>query len=218
MANHAVNSGTHPQADRGLDLYETPPGAVRALLRAERLPHGIWEPAAGRGAIVNVLRDSGHAVIASDIFDYGFPLHFVGDFLEQTETPKGCGCLLTNPPYRIINKFIERALDLSPMVVMLARLALLESGGRTEILERRGLARVYVFRDRLPMMHRDGWAGPRSTSATAFAWFLWDRVHRGPATFHRISFNESTRSPSSRTSLARQKSGAVDVTPQRRFT
>ena len=87
MANHAVQSGTHSQADRGSDLYSTPPDAVRALLKAEPLPSGIWECAAGRGAIVNVLRDAGHSVIASDIVDHGFPLHFVGDFLEQTGYP-----------------------------------------------------------------------------------------------------------------------------------
>jgi hypothetical protein len=200
MVNHSVQSGSHSRADRGLDLYSTPPGAVRALLRAEQLPRGrIWEPAAGRGAIVNVLRDSGHGVIASDIFGYGFPLHFVGDFLAQAKAPAGTKCILTNPPFGIIGDFIARALDLCPFVIMLARLALLESTRRTEILERRGLARVHVFRDRLPMMHRDGWDGPRATSATAFAWFVWDHGHRGPATIHRISFNnETTRSPSPR--------------------
>jgi len=178
--------------DRGLDLYETPPCAVHALMGVEQLPHKIWEPAAGRGAIVNVLREAGHAVVASDIAQYDFDLHFVSDFLAQTKMPAGCECILTNPPFAIVGEFIERALDLAPRVIMLARLALLESTKRTEILEHRGLARVHVFRNRLPMMHRDGWAGPRSTSATAFAWFVWDRTHRGPATFHRISHDNDT--------------------------
>jgi len=38
----------------------------------------------------------------------------------------------------------------------------------------------------LPMMHRDGWTGPRAASAIAFAWFCWDRDHRGPAIVDRI--------------------------------
>ena len=75
-----------PFTDRGLDLYETPDVAVKALLRVERLPYVIWEPAAGRGAIVRVLRDYGHAVIASDIHDYG-ELDFVGNFLSETKSP-----------------------------------------------------------------------------------------------------------------------------------
>ena len=54
-------------AERGLDLYETPSVAIEALLRVEQLPHHIWEPACGRGAIVNVLRSAGHSVVATDI-------------------------------------------------------------------------------------------------------------------------------------------------------
>ena len=93
----------HTNAERGLDLYETPPEATRALTEAEDLPHWLWEPAAGRGAIVNVLRDHGHAVIASDIHDYGFPLHFVADFLTREKAPASCQMIVTNPPFQIVN-------------------------------------------------------------------------------------------------------------------
>ena len=37
----------HALSERGDDLYETPPVAVEALLRHERLPHRLWDPAAG---------------------------------------------------------------------------------------------------------------------------------------------------------------------------
>jgi hypothetical protein len=191
MLNHAAQSGRHALADRGADLYETPRCAVEALLRAEQLPHWIWEPAAGRGAIVNVLRDRGHAAIASDIVDYGFPLHFVGDFLAQAKVPVNVECILTNPPFQIIGEFVAHALDLCPRVIMLAHLAFFESVKRTEILERRGLARVHVFRNRLPMLHRDGWTGPRANSAIAFAWFVWDREHEGPPELYRISWESA---------------------------
>lgn len=184
---HSTQPGMHSHADRGNDLYETPPGAVRALLQVEQLPDRIWEPAAGRGAIVNVLRAAGHAVITSDIHDYGFKLDFTRDFLAVTAPPPGCECILTNPPFRIVDRFIAHALDLCPRVIVLARLALLESVRRTEILERRGLARFHVFRNRLPMMHRDGWAGPKASSAMQFAWFAWERGHTGPTTSDRIS-------------------------------
>jgi hypothetical protein len=183
----AANAGRHTLAERGLDLYETPSCATEALLRVERLPHWVWEPAAGRGAIVDVLRDHGHACVASDIVAYDFPLHFVRDFLTAAKTPAGVECILTNPPFQIITAFVAHALDLCPRVIMLARLAFLESERRTEILERRGLARVYVFRNRLPMMHRDGWTGPKASSAIAYAWFVWDRGYRGPVVIDRIS-------------------------------
>jgi hypothetical protein len=72
---------------------------------------------------VQVLRQRGHAVIASDLVDYG-GLHFVRDFLAETKMPIGCEAILTNPPFRIIGSFVAHALDLSPRVIVLARLAL----------------------------------------------------------------------------------------------
>jgi hypothetical protein len=191
MLNKNCQTGRHPNVERGLDLYSTPRCAVEALLRVERLPHCIWEPATGRGAIVTVLRDHGHAVIASDIRDYGFHLHFVGDFRAQAKAPAHVECILTNPPFNIVGPFVEHALTLAPLVVVLARLALLESVRRAVLLEHRGLARVHVFRRRLPMMHRDNWAGRKSTSSIPFAWFVWHRDHVGPTIVDRISWEES---------------------------
>jgi hypothetical protein len=190
--NHACGSGTHPHAQRGADMYETPPVAVEALLRAEKLPHVVWEPAAGRGAIVNVLRAAGHSVIASDLIDYGVAAIQGGrDFLKETAAPAGCDTIITNPPFRIAQDFVEHALDLVPSVILLLRLAFLESERRSGILDGGKLARVHVFKNRLPMMHRSGWQGPRASSAIAFGWFIWSRAHSGPATIDRVSWAAS---------------------------
>jgi hypothetical protein len=180
MLDHSCQVQRHTHAERGLDLYETPSVAVEGLRRVEKIPHCVWENAAGRGAIVRVLRDHGHAVIASDIHDYGFPLHFQRDFLAETAMPVSCECILTNPPYQWVEEFVAHALELSPKVIMLLRLAFMESERRCHILENRGLARIHVFRKRLPMMHRGGWEGRKANSGMAFAWFVWDRTHRGP--------------------------------------
>jgi hypothetical protein len=189
MLDMSSQSRRHPLSERGLDLYETPGVAVEALLRIENLPRRIWEPAAGKGAIVNVLRAAGHEVIGSDIADYGEPTHFANrDFLAETKLPKGVGCILTNPPFQIAEKFVAHALNLCPLVIMLLRLAFMESERRCGILENRGLARVHVFRKRLPMMHRAGWNGRKANSGMAFAWFVWDRAHTGPTTIDRFSW------------------------------
>jgi hypothetical protein len=183
----ACQSKQHHHADRGLDLYETPAVAVEALRRVETLPDTIWEPAAGRGAIVYELRNAGHKVIASDICAYaGFVLDFTADFFTVPTAPLGTEVILTNPPYRDAAPFVEHALTLCPRAVMLCRLAFLESARRAPILDAGSLARIHVFKSRLPMMHRDGWNGPRASSAIPFAWFVWDREHAGPATVDRI--------------------------------
>src|SRR5262249_11739742 len=158
MLDHSSQVQRHPQAERGLDLYETPAVAVEALLRAEQLAGETGGAAAGRGAMVRVRRGPGHHVVASDVFDYG-GLDFVGAFLAQEQMPVGCDAIVTTPPFMIADPFVERALELAPLVIMLLRLAFLESERRCHILEGRGLARVHLFPNRLPMMHRGPWAG-----------------------------------------------------------
>jgi hypothetical protein len=181
-------------AERGDDLYESPPEAVRALLRAETLPEVIWEPACGPGVIVRELRAAGHQVYATDLVDYqSRDQDQAGwDFLMERQLPIGVQAIVTNPPFKTAGEFVAHALELCPKVVMLLRLAFLESDKRTPILDTGHLARVHVFRKRLPMMHRAGWEGKHSNSGMAFAWFVWDRAHEGPTELHRISWDSGT--------------------------
>ena len=179
-----------PVEHRPLPALRHPAAEIRhvhALLRVENLAHRLWEPAAGRGAIVNVLRAAGHDVLASDLVDYGVPGQASArDFLMERRAD--VDAIVTNPPFKSAEEFVARALDLCPRVIMLLRLAFLESDRRRHILENRGLARVHVFRKRLPMMHRDGWEGRKANSGMAFAWFVWNRAHAGPATINRVSW------------------------------
>lgn len=188
------NAGAAALAVRGDDLYETPPVATEALLRVECLPECIWEPACGPGSIVSVLRKAGHNVHATDLVDYGCPDSFNGyDFLMERHPDFQIGAIVTNPPFKLANEFVAHAFDLGiPKVVMLLRLAFLESEKRRSILDAGTLARVHVFRNRLPMMHRHGWDGNKAGSSVAFAWFVWDSSHRGPTELHRLSWSETT--------------------------
>jgi hypothetical protein len=187
--NLATGSARAPLADRKDDLYETPEVATVALLKAEQLPHFIWEPACGPGSIVRTLRAHGHDVWATDLVDYGCPdSESRCDFLMMRQTRVDVEAIVTNPPYKIAKEFVEHALLMAPRVIMLLRLGFLESNRRSSILDGGQLARVHVFRRRLPMMHRDGWEGNRSNSAIAYAWFVWDRWHKGPALIDRISW------------------------------
>src|SRR6516164_7535753 len=118
--DHSCQVQRHPLAERGHDLYETPDVAVEALLRHERLPHRIWEPAAGKGNIVEVLRQRGHEVIATDLNNRGcYDSRFGVDFLLMGGPRIECDCILTNPPYVLAQQFVEVALVRAPLVVML---------------------------------------------------------------------------------------------------
>lgn len=189
--NGLTATGRAPLAVRGNDLYQTPEEATRALLAAEQLPPGaIWEPACGPGAIVRVLRETGHEVYATDLVDYGLEDSTAGvDFLmEYGSSPYFIGSIVTNPPFKLAKQFVAHALTLCPRVIMMLRLAFLESEGRRAILDNGMLARVHVFRNRLPRMHREGWTGKTTSSSIAFAWFVWDRQHTGPTELRRISW------------------------------
>lgn len=185
-------SGTHraPFAERGVDLYETPPEAVEALLRVENIPAEVWEPACGPGRIVKVLRAAGRDVVATDLVDYDTPEQDFGgvDFLRFRKP--SAPCIVTNPPFMHAEAFVRHARALCPLVFMLLRLAFMESERRRDILDAGDLARIWVFRKRLPMMHRAGWEGRKANSGMAFAWFVWDRAHTGPTTIRRLSWEQ----------------------------
>ena len=192
MLVKGANAGRAPMRERPGDRYDTAPPAVHALLTVEKLPHRIWEPASGKGNIVKVLRAAGHHVIASDIKKRGCPDSTLCDYLDPDPPRPACDAVLTNPPYSRAAEFITSALDDAPLVIMLLRLNFLEGGTpkteagreRARILDK--LSRVHVFANRLPMMHRAGWKGPKASSAIAFAWYVWDRDHKGPTTIDRI--------------------------------
>jgi len=198
MLDRSSGTGRHAQSERGHDLYETPPVAIATAYARiqEILPIHIDETACGRNALVSPLRERGHVVFASDLIDYGCDptAHYGIDFLKQTKPPGYGECCLTNPPGHLAAEFVAQAIDLYPLVVMLLRTLFVEGGtGRTKkavlrryVLDENPPARILVFADRLPRMHRDGWQGNRAKPSNSFAWWIWQRGHVGPTTIERI--------------------------------
>lgn len=176
-------------ADRGFDFYASPYAALPPLLVAEgrKLPRRIWEPAAGNGALVIPLRNRGFYVQATDIHDWGCPdcagdvdfTAIIGDQYAMQMSSGGSYGIVTNPPFSIIEEFVERAVSFAPYVAVLARLAFLESDRRMKWWKRVGLQRVHVICDRLPMMHRHGYEGPKAENAAMnFSWFVFESDKR----------------------------------------
>ena len=131
-------------------------------------------------------------VVENDIVDYGLGQDSVQDFLNFKAAQAGeIDAVVTNPPYRLAQQFVRHALTLCPRVLMLLRLTFLESERRRDVLDGAGLIRVHVFRNRLPMMHRDGSAGNRVSNPTAFAWYVWERGYTGKPEIDRISWNRA---------------------------
>jgi hypothetical protein len=188
---HRGSPQRHPHSQRGADCYPTCPEAAWGLLQVEQIPDVVADVCCGTGNIVDELRRAGRTVHASDLIDYGCPDSRSGvDFLQLERLPAGCQAIICNPPYRLAGQFVAQALQLCPSVMMLLRWSFIESRRRSNILDDAGLARIHVFKRRLPMMHRHNWAGPRATSQVPYAWFVWQRGYRGPIILYRIDYPE----------------------------
>lgn len=195
MAGISSKNVRHALADRKDDFYATPREAIEAFIAVEgdRLPSTIWEPACGDGAIVLPLRETGRAVIATDLVSRGCPESEARiDFLMNAPRFE-VGGIVTNPPFKLATEFVQASLDRAPYVAMLMRLNFLEGGARKSFFENSPLARVHVASRRLPMMHRDGWDGPKSGSAIAYAWFVWDKAHTGSPEIQWFDWKEHAR-------------------------
>jgi hypothetical protein len=150
------------------------------LLKVEEVHRPIWEPACGHGAISRVLDSAGYEVISSDLVPRGYGDGRV-DFLMEF-APRAPN-IVTNPPFKLATEFARKAVRLTTgKVALLCRLGWLEGRERGRMFAQLPLARVWIFSGRLPMMHRVGFMGERSSSAIAFAWFVFDHEHSGAPT------------------------------------
>lgn len=158
-----------------LDDFPTPPWATRAL--CERLvisrQSTCREPAANRGHMVRPLREYFGSVEASDIHDYGvgFP---VQDYLFGPPPPM-VDWTITNPPFRLAEQFIHRALATSWLgVAVIVRSAFLESVGRyVNLFSKVPPTQVLQFTERV-VMHK-GKLSEKGSTATAYCWIVWKK-------------------------------------------
>lgn len=188
----------HSMEERQLDAYFTPSEAITALTQKIIVPELIWEPSCGGGNISEELKRKS-IIYSSDIHDYGYQyMNECKDFFDFTEAPlyknprtgkeEKFDCIFTNPPFYCINDYIRHAKSLCLKVIVFSKIQLLESIDRTDILEDGTFESMYIFRNRVPTMHRLGYTGKRNSSAMAFGWFVFNKNHDGsPAKFYRIT-------------------------------
>jgi hypothetical protein len=166
---------TRPHAERGLDAYFTPAEAIRSLIGLESLPHRIFDPCVGNGAILNILEEAGHQVSGADVHNYGWPGTVIRDFLASPSDLRGTA-IVSNPPYRLARQFIQKVIDEgSPYHAWLLRLNFLESMGRKAFFESYPPSRIHLSSRRLPQMHQHGWVGTETSSNACYCWYVWDQ-------------------------------------------
>lgn len=171
------------------DWYREPVEAVEALLRAEEFPGRVWDPACGGGNIPETLRRlTGCDVIATDKVDRGYArmdrtLDFDVDKIPGEFLVGRCADhVVTNPPFKLAQRFVDRALgdDLGcAKVAVLQRLAWLEGSERGAWFAAKPLARVHVFSFRVSMPPGSSDV-PAKGGAVAFCWYVFEHGWLGP--------------------------------------
>ena len=180
--SHAVMA-QRIEAQDSRDDFPTPPWATRALCEHilsedDLAEQTCLEPACGRGYMVKPLREYFASVEASDAYHYGFAPE--RDFLSYPYETGSHDWVITNPPFRLAEDFVLRALMIARKgVAILARTVFLESSGRYEaIFSQAPPAAFAQFVERVPMVK--GRIDPKASTATSYAWLVWDKGYSGP--------------------------------------
>jgi len=176
--SHAVMAQRSESKD-SLDDFPTPPWATRAfvenILGGEVALAGksCLEPACGRGDMAHVLEEYFRDVSASDVFDYGYGS--VKDFTKGLIPVNSVDWVITNPPFRLAEDFLTRALAIAREgVALLTRTVFIESVGRYDrIFNVNPPSCVAQYVERVPMVK--GRLDPKASTATGYAWLIWDK-------------------------------------------
>jgi hypothetical protein len=168
------------------DAYETPAWCVEEFFAARGMPDGpYWlDPCVGSGAILRAVQRlspdrarywrgvelRGEEEVAPSPWpvECCVEIAWRTDFLTwhpRCARPNPFDVAIMNPPYRLAEEFVRKALTVSREVVVLLRLGFLASQKRAEWL-RECPPDVYV----LPK--RPSFTG-KGTDATDYAWMVW---------------------------------------------
>lgn len=162
------------------DLYQTPEWVTEALL--SHVPNDIervWEPAAGMGQMVHVLRRRydvipTDAMTGTDFLSVGTLAHF------DTQA------IMTNPPYTLATEFCTHAIRLmvgvGGVIAMLLRTDFDHAKSRTHLFRD-----CPAFAKKVVLMQRIVWftgddGKPKASPSFNHAWYIWNWRHAGAPT------------------------------------
>jgi hypothetical protein len=179
-----LGEGGYKRVDR--DAYFTEPWVTRALLKeiepALRACAGlgtVWEPACGDGRMAKEIDAAGYTILASDIYDYGYPGTRIWDFIHET-APGPLSAVITNPPFDLAREFIYQALTVTEpragIVAILQRHEFDAPAKNWPLFQR-------AFAAKLILPRRPRWVDvDRASPRFPYSWYLWDWNHAGPPT------------------------------------
>lgn len=178
-----LGASNHTEKERqNEDYYATHPEAAEWLIKLEYFDgKDIWECAAGENHLANVFKDAGFTVRASDIIKRTEQTEVL-DFLSYDG--EWNGHIVTNPPYKNAQEFIEKALSIIPngkKVCMFLKVQFLEGKARRKMFEKYPPKRIWVSSSRILCAKNGDFERmiKGGGSAMAYAWFVWEKGYEG---------------------------------------
>jgi len=163
-----VTRAANEYEPQGYDACQTPAYAIDPLL-----PHltnflTIWEPAAGEGLLVEALYDSELSanpmgVIASDIL--------TGQNFFDYEPEHAWDCIVTNPPFSLKFKWLERCYQLGKPFALLLPVETLAAATAQKMFAEYGIEVIFMNKRINFKMPNKGWDG--AGAQFGVAWFTW---------------------------------------------
>lgn len=175
-----LGASNHAKGEREAnDFYATDPIAIYELMKLETFSQNIWECACGQGHLAKPLIEAGYKVKCTDLIDRGFGQGGI-DFLMTSE--KWDGDIITNPPYKFAQEFIEHALDLvtdGNKVCMFLKVQFLEGQRRRKLFDNTPPRTIYISSTRINC-YKNG--TDFNSSMIAYAWYVWEKGFKGETT------------------------------------
>lgn len=170
------------------DYYATHPSMVKHLLRLEDFRDNILEPMCGEGHIAKTLVKKGFNVTAFDLIDRGYGK--VQNFLTY-KPEKHNFDIITNPPYKDVDLYVYKCMRIMnykkeekrgrvgrQKTALFLRLLFLEGRSRRAIFDQFPPVRIWVASSRARCA-KNGEFEKYTTSAMAYAWFIWESGYKG---------------------------------------
>ncbi|HAU85143.1 MAG TPA: hypothetical protein DCW90_06470 [Lachnospiraceae bacterium] len=159
------------------DFYATPPREVTNILKHEELIGKVLEPCCGMGHMVQGIIDSGFTgeIVATDLIDRDFGIANADFLSDEYQYGEGVGTVIMNPPFKFIEQFVTKALEVAnDKVIMLARSQFSEGSNRYEsIFTKNPPSRIYQYVDRIACAPGGDFENVKGSSMT-YSWFVWD--------------------------------------------
>lgn len=181
-----LGASNHSEKEREQnDFYATDPKALEIFLDKLQedkveLHNDIWECACGMGHLSEVLKSKSYNVLSTDIINRGYGNDEI-DFLVSPLNDNLKIDILTNPPYKYAEKFVEHALDIQAdgyYTIMFLKIQFLEGQARKKLFEKYPLKYVYVNSAR-QLCAMNGEFDKYKATAICYCWFVWQKGFKG---------------------------------------